>query len=281
MKRAADFRAIARDALKGKWWLAVLTGFIASLLGGVVAFGNSGYYSNINIEDDYIEGISPDVFTEEAYLIIVTVLMVLVLLLSILTIAQFIVGGAVKMGYSVFNLKLVDGKEVKFSDLFSRFNRFGAGFCMNLLVAIYTFLWTLLFIIPGIIKSFSYAMTPFILAENPEMTANQAITKSRHLMDGNKWRLFCLGFSFIGWGLLCIFPTLMCVFIIGMLVAAGGGVITVMFVGALAVLSLLPALFLQAYQQAAYAAFYRDITEGYRVVKDENLKELDGGWYDC
>ena len=54
------------------------------------------------------------------------------------------------------NLNLVDNKDAVFSDLFSQFDRLGAGFCMNFLTGLYIVLWTLLFIIPGIIKSFSY-----------------------------------------------------------------------------------------------------------------------------
>ena len=72
-----------------------------------------------------------------------------------------------------------------------------------ILVSIFTFLWTLLFWIPGIVKAHSYAMTFYILNDNPDMGANEAITRSREMMDGHKWQLFCLRFSFIGWILLC------------------------------------------------------------------------------
>ncbi len=67
-------------------------------------------------------------------------------------------------------------------------------------------LWSLLLIIPGIIKSFSYAMVPWIMAENPNLKATRAITISREMMNGEKWRMFWLNLSFIGWyilGTLC------------------------------------------------------------------------------
>ena len=73
-----------------------------------------------------------------------------------------------------------------------------------LLMTIYIIGWTLLLIIPGIIKSFSYAMTPFILADKPELSADEAIVLSMKMMDGHKLDLFILYLSFIGWGLLCI-----------------------------------------------------------------------------
>jgi uncharacterized membrane protein len=68
--------------------------------------------------------------------------------------------------------------------------------------SLFTFLWSLLFIIPGIIKAYAYRMVPYILADNPKMDANEAITLSRRMMNGQKWRAFVLDLSFIGWYLL-------------------------------------------------------------------------------
>lgn len=73
-----------------------------------------------------------------------------------------------------------------------------------LLMNIRIILWTMLFIIPGIIKSFSYAMTPYILAERPELSVSEAIDLSCEMMDGHKERLFGLCMGFIGWGFLAI-----------------------------------------------------------------------------
>ncbi len=72
------------------------------------------------------------------------------------------------------------------------------------LMGLFIVLWSLLFLIPGIIKSFSYAMTPFILVERPELSANAAIDESRRLMKGRKFDLFYLYLSFIGWFILSI-----------------------------------------------------------------------------
>ena len=73
-----------------------------------------------------------------------------------------------------------------------------------MLVGIKTVLWTLLFIIPGIIKSFEYAIIPYLLADDPEISSKDAFKKAKQMMNGNKWRLFKLEFSFIGWTLLCV-----------------------------------------------------------------------------
>ena len=75
---------------------------------------------------------------------------------------------------------------------------------MSLLNGIFIFLWTLLFIVPGIIKTYSYRLSYYILADNPSMSATEVRKRSIELMRGNKWRLFCLELSFIGWELLCI-----------------------------------------------------------------------------
>ena len=73
------------------------------------------------------------------------------------------------------------------------------------LMYLFIFLWSLLLVIPGIIKMFSYSMTPYILEEHPELSANDAIDRSRAMMKGHKFDLFWLILSFIGWMILCIF----------------------------------------------------------------------------
>lgn len=67
---------------------------------------------------------------------------------------------------------------------------------------LYTFLWSLLFIIPGIVKSYEYQMVPYILAENPDITKEDAFALSKRMMDGNKWNAFVLDLSFLGWKIL-------------------------------------------------------------------------------
>ncbi|WIY61214.1 DUF975 family protein [Bacillus arachidis] len=76
---------------------------------------------------------------------------------------------------------------------------------IHLLISIYLALWILLFIIPGIVKCFSYTMTYFILNDHPEFSMNQAITESRRMMNGNKMDYFVMCLSFIGWFILSVF----------------------------------------------------------------------------
>lgn len=93
---------------------------------------------------------------------------------------------------------------VKTETLFEGFKDYGRIFGTMLLRGVYVVLWTLLLIVPGIIKAYSYAMTDFILKDDPSLKFNGAIEKSMDMMRGYKWKLFCLQFSFIGWALLCI-----------------------------------------------------------------------------
>lgn len=120
-------------------------------------------------------------------------------------------------------------------------------------------LWSLLLVIPGIVKSYSYAMAPYIMAEHPALTANEAITESRRIMDGNKWRLFCLDFSFIGWELLCVLPMLA---VFSWVVAAfsDAAAMGVALVTLLAVPLSAGFFVVRPYEEAAWAVFYRDIT---------------------
>jgi uncharacterized membrane protein len=119
-------------------------------------------------------------------------------------IIQLVFGGALYFGWTLFALTIARGKEPKLELLFSGFSYILNTFLTYLLMVIFTFLWLLLLIIPGIIAGFSYAMTFFILADNPSIKALDAITLSKKMMMGYKWKLFCLYCRFIGWALLGI-----------------------------------------------------------------------------
>ena len=145
-------------------------------------------------------------------------------------------------GYAIVMLSVMRGGEMNIGGLFDGFNDFGRIVGTKLLQAIYTFLWMLLLVIPGIIKSYSYAMTDFILKDEPLLANNAAIEKSMAMMDGNKMKLFLLDLSFIGWAILCLFT-----FGIGF-------------------------LFLQPYVKSAHAAFYEDL-KAQTVVEEEVIIE--------
>ena len=115
-------------------------------------------------------------------------------------------------------------------------------------------LWSLLLFIPGIIAAYSYALTPYIMAEHPELRARDALRESKIMMKGNKWRLFCLELSFIGWILLVFLS-----FTALMLVSYFSGNLAALSIGM--ILFLVGLLILNPYIEASRAAFYREISE--------------------
>lgn len=213
----SDIRARARENLRDHWGISVAAAFVAAIFGALII--SSGNLVQIT-----------EKIAEEAPDRIASVLLLLLSAASTISLVQLILGGVVQLGYSKFLLSQHDGREYEVKDLFSQFDRFGVGFLQLFLRNLFVALWTLLLVIPGIIKSLSYAMTPFILADHPELTAKQAIRRSMELMDGHKGELFILGLTFIGWELLN-----------GLTLGIGS-------------------LWLNPYKNAAYAAFYREIT---------------------
>ena len=241
MKFASDFRESAREALRGKWGLAVGVGLVASLLGGG---GSSNASININLDSSDVEttgsleGLVSQMSenASEALPIIIGFMGAILLVALVMWVAMIFLSSVISLGYAKFNLELIDDGAPSFNNLFSYFKHWKVAVASNLLMVLYVFLWMLLFIIPGIVAGYSYAMTPYILADNPNLSASEAIAMSKEMMRGNKWRLFCLGFSFIGWEILCVF-------------SLGIGF-----------------LWLVPYQQAAVADFYREISDTRPVV---------------
>ena len=138
--------------------------------------------------------------------------------------------GIMMFGVCGFFMNLVRNQQAEISQTFDGFTtNLVDNLITGLLYTVFIGLWSLLFVIPGIVKSYSYAMTFYVLRDNPGMTATEAITESRRLMNGNKWRLFCLDLSFIGWAILCCLTF---------------GILT---------------LWVNPYMQTARAAFYEDI----------------------
>ena len=103
--------------------------------------------------------------------------------------------------YRVY-LMVVGGATPEAKDAFCGFDDFWAAFKVTFLVGLYTFLWSLLLVIPGIIKAYSYSMSMYILAENKGKSARECIKESMAMTEGHKMELFVLGLSFIGWALL-------------------------------------------------------------------------------
>ena len=127
-------------------------------------------------------------------------------ILHLIGLVLFILALPLTWGYQTLFLGAVRGGEATAKDMFEGYNKelFSRVLTTTLLYYVYVFLWSLLLLIPGCIKSYSYAMTPYILKDNPEMKNNAAIEESMRVMDGHKLELFLLDLSFIGWAILSI-----------------------------------------------------------------------------
>ena len=235
MRSSSDLRFIARRALTGRWGVAVGSSIVASLLGGI-------YSANININFNYSdnETAGNSVFswfsnlTGSQMVFLGAAGAFLLNMALVFSIARLFIGSIVGIGYAKFNLDLVDNvTEARFATLFSYMRFWKVAIITRIVRTLYIVLWTLLFIIPGIIASYNYALTDYILAENPELTTKEALELSKKMMYGHRFRLFCLEFSFIGWVFLCV-------------LSVGIGLIW-----------LLP------YTEAAKAAFYREVSFQY------------------
>lgn len=116
--------------------------------------------------------------------------------------ASIIIMPAFNISLCMIFLNLAKREDISVGDVFKGFNITGKAVWLSIITWFYTFLWSLLFIIPGIIKTFSYSMAPLILADNPNLTAREALAESKRIMEGHKFDLFVLQLSFFWWYLL-------------------------------------------------------------------------------
>lgn len=191
MKENYELRKVARDALDGNWFPAIIACLVYGIISGIIgAVPIAGF--------------------------------ILAIFLT----------GPLMLGFTGFFVELVRNDKKELNTLFSGFNNYFRSFTLALLRCVFTILWLLLLIVPGIIASYSYAMSFYILKDNPGMDALDVIRKSKEMMKGKKWKLFVLQLSFIGWLLLAI-------------ITLGIGL-----------------LFLVPYYCSAEAAFYEDLKKG-------------------
>ena len=196
----------AKVAFKRNYWACVAASVITALLCGGISLGGSNYSVSTETETMYsfetlMQMISqiPD-YVWAAMIVGAFIGTTMAFAMSILVSNVAIVG---------CNRYFLENREHKTSvgQVFFAFHsgRYGHTVWIMFLQSLYIFFWTLLFIVPGIIKSFSYMMVPYILAENPSMDRKRVFKLSRQMMRGHKMEAFELGLSFFGWILLSLF----------------------------------------------------------------------------
>lgn len=153
---------LAREALKGKWGLAI---------GGMVV-----YCLILALEGVPVVG----------------------------QIAMIFIAGPMMGGLAIFSLALSRNQEVKIEQIFQGFNRVGTYLGAYWLMILFIVLWSFLLIIPGIIAAYGYSLIFFIIADNPSIGVSEALKKSKEMMQGYKWKYFCLSLRFLGWAILSV-----------------------------------------------------------------------------
>lgn len=257
---ASDFRRMAREALRKKWLRTSLILLLAALLGassGVtsVELGSGG----VEYDMSYLDlGISLEQFRD-----IVRIGMMIIAALNILSI---FVGSLVRVGMFQLGDKLIDGEKPRVSMLFPK-GIYWKAVGLKLLTMLFTTLWSLLFVIPGIIASYRYAMAEYLLYRYPQLTPMQAISMSKQRMMGHKMNLFVLELSFIGWSLLCSIPATIAAAIFGF--AYDGALVLLVIVGAGMLLSAIGSIFINAYMHIAACAFFRHLDHPWHAHQAE------------
>ncbi|MBU3159991.1 DUF975 family protein [Clostridium frigoris] len=182
-QQSTDLKCRAREQLNGKWLQAGIVCFIAWLVTMSFSGGNAVQsFQNIWQNGEPIRN-SPNGFG---------------------SLVSFVLSGPITLGVTSYFLKLTRNEGPFIENMFSGFKFFVKSFVLNFLMGLFTFLWTLLLIIPGIIASLGYSMSYYIMVDNPELSASDALDRSKRMMNGFKFELFGLWCSYIGWFILGI-----------------------------------------------------------------------------
>ena len=201
MLKSKELRAKAWESLKGKYWKAFA---VVLVLGLLISIGTSMVTCSQNMMN-IVNSVDPAEMDSTAAVgaLVISVSALIICLIG--AVISLLVGDPASVGLCNYFIKNTDSNP-SFGEAFSGFKvKYGRNIGTLLLMGIKLTLWHLLFIIPGIIKTFEYAIIPYILADDAEITSKEAFKKAKQMMKGNKWRLFKLDFSFIGWYVLCIF----------------------------------------------------------------------------
>lgn len=196
-----DLKKQGKAAVKRNYWKAVLvSGITTALAGGAGAACSASAESQetqSSIENS-ISGLSPKMLAGMFAMVTVIALIVMVCIVA----AKILIVNPLEAGIHKFQINAVNDVG-NISDLG---NGYDYAYKRNVkalfLRDLYIFLWTLLFIIPGIIKSYEYRMVPYLLADHPDMDVKEVFAESKAMMSGNKWRAFVLDISFILWDIL-------------------------------------------------------------------------------
>ena len=197
----AQLKERAKIAFKTNYWKSVVAGLVMAFTAGGVggsirsggqAFGTAGGSTNIDIQN-----LDPKV--------VALICAILATVAAGAFLVKLFLLNPLSVGASRFFVKNSERSDASLNEVAEGFKNNYLGVIGTMFLKdLFLFFWALLLFIPAIVKSYSYMMVPFILAEHPEITGTDAITMSRRMMDGEKWKAFVLGLSFLGWVLVSV-----------------------------------------------------------------------------
>ena len=187
-----EMKERGKAAFKANYWPCVL---VALLMGLFTATATATYRTDSSTEFQYAVQ-SGDKAA------IAALVGAFVLVAGIGLVIKIFLVNPIKLGGVHFFTENIEAGPVPVGAIKAGFQNYGHNFVVLLLQDVYLTLWFLLLIVPGLIKAYSYRMVPYILAEHPEFSATEVITRSREMMNGHKWQAFKLDLSFLGWILL-------------------------------------------------------------------------------
>lgn len=203
MYQRATLKARAKEALGRNYWKSVLVGLLLAVLNG----GTATPTVNVTVNSGRIEASAKwldHIDFELLTILVVTMLGFLILAIGVVLLLRVLLLNPLMVGTRRF--ALLNAQQPAALD------ELGSGFSGNyknnvktmFLMDLYVFLWSLLLVVPGIVAAYRYRMVPYLLAEHPEMSAQEVLQRSKELMMGEKWNAFVLDLSFIGWNLLSV-----------------------------------------------------------------------------
>ena len=211
MWNRAELKEDSKALVRLNYWPFVLVAFIHAFVTGGVT-GGSGFSASRNHDIDLdLHDFSGHghydynlIFDSVTLAILGTAFVVVLVMMALGVVLDIFVFNALEVGCKRY-MTIARNVKPQFGEMAFAFkNCYGNVIKTMFLVDLYTFLWSLLFVIPGIIKSYEYRMVPYLMAEYPDMASSEAFRISREMMAGNKWETFVLDLSFIGWNILSV-----------------------------------------------------------------------------
>lgn len=194
MWNRAELKQRAKEVLKGCYWSSFIIALAYTLCGG----GETRFVINENTTGKYLSALD----MQSLFLVIIVAMIVIAFALILGAGFKMFITNPIELSKNRFFIRAVFG-EVSLDNIAYGFkNKYLNGVRTLFFRDLYVALWSLLLIVPGIIKGLEYTFVPYLITDNPSMDTKRAFEISKAMTDGQKWEIFVLKLSFIGWYLL-------------------------------------------------------------------------------